>query len=269
MSCSWTSWSRWCGYARGAVVVAMIAAALGSGTGTASGAELAESQSAYSAQALFPLELTRTGEASADWDPLEPLNRVVFALNGLLDRGAIEPLARGWRALLPRSVRSGVTRVSANLQFPVRFVGCLAEGRPVASGQEVARFLTNSTIGFAGVFDPATRIGLRVHDEDLGRSFGRWGVGPGPYLVLPLLGPNSFRDLLDLPLRSAANAAPGLSAVNLINRRAARIAQVDAARAASLDLYVFARATYLRTRRVPEPGSLALRTAGADGRNAR
>jgi phospholipid-binding lipoprotein MlaA len=210
---------------------------------------------AYAARALAPDAGRVAARAAADWDPLEPLNRAIFALNGGLDTALFQPLARGWKAVTPQGVRDAFGRVSDHLQYPAHLLGCLTQGRLLAGGQETARFAVNSTVGLAGLFDPAARISLRPQREDLGRSLGRWGVGPGPYLVLPLIGPSAVRDLLDVPLRSAASALPPLNVIELINGRAAILVQVDTARAASVDLYLFARSTYLRGRRRVSSGS--------------
>jgi phospholipid-binding lipoprotein MlaA len=182
-------------------------------------------------------------------DPLEWVNRGFFALNDGVDVYVLEPTARGWRAVTPRFVRRAVEHFFSNLQFPVRFVGCLTQGELVASGSELGRFVLNSTVGLAGFLDPASRIGLQLHQEDLGQSLGTWGVGPGPYLVLPLLGPSSVRDLVDLPLSSATSFIPGLNVLNVVNTRAELIVEVREAKAASLDYYSFVRNAYLQRRR--------------------
>jgi phospholipid-binding lipoprotein MlaA len=187
----------------------------------------------------------------------------VFSLNGVIDVFAIEPAARGWRAVTPQGFRDAVERFFDNLEFPVRLLGCLTQGRIAASGQELGRFLVNSTAGVAGLFDPASRIGLEPHKEDLGKSLGIWGLGPGPYLVIPVLGSSSTRDLVDLPLRSAGRLVPGLNLVSAVNTRSGLIAQVDAARAASLDLYLLARRAYFQSRR--RPGRAAVLSAEASG----
>jgi phospholipid-binding lipoprotein MlaA len=188
------------------------------------------------------------GTDVVEWDPVEGLNRGFFAFNDVLDVYAIEPAARGWKAVTPQGVRNSVTRFFTNLQFPLRFVGCLTQGKVVAGGSEVVRFVLNTTVGVAGFFDPATPVGFPLHDEDLGQSFGVWGIGAGPYLVLPFLGPTTGRDFLDIPLGSTASLVPGLNLVNLVNTRAGLLVEIREAKDASLDYYAFIRSAYLQRR---------------------
>jgi len=187
--------------------------------------------------------------APAESDPFEPLNRGFFAFNDGIDVYALEPVARGWRSVTPRPLRRALAQFFSNLQFPVRFVGCLAQGQLVDSGQEIGRFVVNTTVGIAGLFDPASRIGLPLHPEDLSQALGTWGVGPGPYIVFPVLGPSSLRDVVDIPLGAASSLLPGLNVLNLVNTRADLIVEVREAKAASLDYYSLVRNAYLQRRR--------------------
>ncbi len=127
-------------------------------------------------------------------DPLESVNRGVFWVNDKLYFYLFKPIARGFR-VVPMGVRTHVRNVFTNLAFPIRFVNNLLQLKFGGAGLESYRFLLNSTIGLAGIFDPAGYIPeLKSHDEDLGQTFGRWGIGHGFYLVLPILGPSSLRD---------------------------------------------------------------------------
>jgi phospholipid-binding lipoprotein MlaA len=127
-------------------------------------------------------------------DPLESVNRGVFWVNDKLYFYLFKPIARGLR-VVPVGVRTHVRNVFTNLAFPIRFVNNLLQLKFGGAGLESYRFLLNSTIGLAGIFDPAGYIPeLKSHDEDLGQTFGRWGIGHGFYLVLPILGPSSLRD---------------------------------------------------------------------------
>jgi phospholipid-binding lipoprotein MlaA len=208
----------------------------------------ASDKPAYSAQAREPAPVG-SDEPLREWDPIEPVNRAFFKFNDALDVYVLEPTARGWRAVTPQGLRNSVSRFFVNVLFPLRFAGCLAQGRPLDSASELLRFGLNTTVGLAGFFDPASRIGLELHEEDLGQALGRWGIGPGPYLMLPVLGPNSLRDLIDIPLGSAASLVPGLNIVNVVNTRAGLIVEVREAKAASLDYYSFVRNAYLQRRR--------------------
>jgi phospholipid-binding lipoprotein MlaA len=187
--------------------------------------------------------------AEDEWDPIEPVNRGLFGFNDGLDVWVIEPAARGWKAITPQGLRKSVDRFFSNLRFPVRFVGTLAQGRLLDSGEELGRFVLNTTVGIAGFFDPASLIGLQLNDEDLGQALGSWGLGPGPYVVLPILGIYTVRDLVDLPLGAAASLVPGVNAINAVNTRAGFLAEIREAKAASLDYYSFARNAYLQRRR--------------------
>lgn len=191
-------------------------------------------------------------------DPLQPVNRGVFWVNDRIDRWAFEPVAKGWRWLAPEVVRHRLGLFLANLGFPVRFVGNLAQGELRNTGDELGRFVVNTTAGVLGFFDPATRLGLERHDEDFGQALGRWGIGGGPYLMLPIFGPSNPRDALGLVVDSALGYGPSLVSpvagpvvwgVERVNTRADLIEEVQEARDVSLDYYVFVRNAYLQSRR--------------------
>jgi ABC-type transporter lipoprotein component MlaA len=129
-------------------------------------------------------------------DPIEPVNRFSLRLTKAALDYVVQPLALGYRALVPEPAREAVGRFSYNLTFPDRFVSLLLQGRGKDSAEETGRFLMNSTVGLLGLFDPAERVGLDTFPEDVGQAFGRWGVPPGPYVFLPLLGPSNARDTL-------------------------------------------------------------------------
>ncbi len=133
-------------------------------------------------------------------DPLEPLNRLIFTFNDRLYFYFLKPVARGWR-VLPRPMRTSLSRFYSNIQTPIRFVNCGLQLKLRDAGSEALRFGINSTIGILGLFDPARKFwGLRKKDEDLGQSLGYYGVGPGFYVVLPFFGPSSLRDGVGLLL---------------------------------------------------------------------
>lgn len=130
----------------------------------------------------------------AQSDPFEKFNRAVFSFNTVVDRYTLEPLAKGYRAVTTPPIREGVGNVLHNLRAPVTFANDVLQAAPKRAGTTVARFGINSTIGVVGIFDVASTMGLEKHSEDFGQTLGRWGVDPGPYLVLPLLGPSTIRD---------------------------------------------------------------------------
>lgn len=137
-----------------------------------------------------------------DNDPLEFVNRFTFAFNDALDTMLIQPAAATYRVILPRPVRNGVRNVLRNLDGPVILANDLLQGEFDRAGDTFMRFLINSTIGVAGIFDVAAEWGYEYHEEDFGQTLGSWGVGEGFYLVLPLLGPSTARDTVGIVVDS-------------------------------------------------------------------
>jgi phospholipid-binding lipoprotein MlaA len=127
-------------------------------------------------------------------DPLERFNRVSFAFNDALDKAVAKPVAKAYVKVMPRFVRTGVSNVFNNLNTLNSVVNDVLQGKVRQAGRDSARFLMNSTFGLGGLLDPASKAGLEFNDEDFGQTFGKWGMEPGPYLMLPLLGPSTFRD---------------------------------------------------------------------------
>jgi phospholipid-binding lipoprotein MlaA len=127
-------------------------------------------------------------------DPLERFNRSMFAFNDAVDRTVARPVAKAYVKVAPRFVRTGVSNVFNNLNTLGTAVNDVLQGKMKQAGRDSARFLMNSTLGLGGLFDPASAAGLELNDEDFGQTFGKWGMKPGPYLMLPLLGPSTFRD---------------------------------------------------------------------------
>ncbi len=131
-------------------------------------------------------------------DPFEGWNRFWFEVNDALYFGVFKPLAQGYEFIIPERPRGWVRNFFDNLMYPVRLVGCLLQGKFESAGMETSKFLINSTIGLAGFADLTegrkTVRPIPTGDEDIGQAFGAWGMGPGPYLVWPVLGPSSARD---------------------------------------------------------------------------
>jgi phospholipid-binding lipoprotein MlaA len=127
-------------------------------------------------------------------DPLERFNRSMFAFNDAIDKAVAKPAAKAYVKVTPRFVRTGVSNVFNNLNTLGTAVNDVLQGKMKQAGRDSARFLMNSTLGLGGLFDPASAAGLELNDEDFGQTFGKWGVKPGPYLMLPFLGPSTFRD---------------------------------------------------------------------------
>jgi phospholipid-binding lipoprotein MlaA len=189
-------------------------------------------------------------DGTVDPDPYEAQNRVIFAFNDGLDRLALEPLSRLWRFVTPQILRTGLDNVFTNLRFPVRAVSCLGQGRPKDAGEETVRFLVNSTLGVAGVWDPSTKLfHWPFFDEDTGQMLAVWGLPSGPFWMIPLLGASTPRDTVGYIVDSFLNLTPSYGApVAWLNGRAIAIPTVDRAREASLDYYLFVRDAYLQRR---------------------
>jgi phospholipid-binding lipoprotein MlaA len=148
-----------------------------------------------------------TGTSSADElanapaqkvnDPFERINRSMFHLNDSFTTHTLQPIVHGYERVLPRPVRTSISNFFDNLDFPIRFGNDVLQGRIVRSGQEVGKFVINSTAGVGGLFRVSDQVqGLAdVPGEDFGLTLGRWGLPTGPYLVVPLIGPSNFRDL--------------------------------------------------------------------------
>ena len=129
------------------------------------------------------------------YDPFEKFNRGMFWFNDKAYFYVMKPVAKGWRWLAPEPLRLGIRNFFSNLRAPIRFVNAALQGKFRDAGNELTRFGVNSTLGIGGLFDPAkAHFGIERKIEDTGQTLAHYGVGPGPYLVLPFLGPSNFRD---------------------------------------------------------------------------
>lgn len=203
---------------------------------------------------------TREAMAPTDaYDPIEPLNRAVYRVNDLGDRYLLRPVASGYERALPQQLRTGVRNVFSNMLYPVTIANDLLQGKFSQCGRDGARFLVNSTVGLAGIFDPATRIGLTANDEDFDQTLAVWGVGEGPYLMIPIFGPRTLRhfvgDTVDAPLTPFLNIADGDVDLTLgawviyqVDNRS-RLLDADKQVYESFDPYIFVRDAYLQNRR--------------------
>ena len=199
--------------------------------------------------------------ADAAQDPFEPFNRAMFRFNLALDRYALEPVARAYAGLVPPGAREAVHNVFLNVQLPVSAVNALLQEDATRAAQALGRFAINSTFGLAGAFDPAGAAGLDHVDEDFGQTLAVWGVGSGPYLVLPALGPTTARgasgrvaDIFLDPSSYALNRAPGFArpvfvATNVVSARARGLDRFAAAARDALDLYAVVRSGYFQRRK--------------------
>jgi phospholipid-binding lipoprotein MlaA len=238
------------------------------------GAAVAAESGAYerplavaAADTAAPAASTGTGDDDfAEWeqdtgvevsDPLETVNRGVFWFNEQADRFVIKPVAKGYDWLLPKPVKRGVSNVFDNLFTPVVAVSDLMQGNVQESAEDVGRFVVNSTVGVVGIFDVATGWGLEKRREDIGQAFGAWGIGSGPYLVLPILGPSSVRDgvgLIGNYFLSPQNYIEddgvrwGVTVLGGIDTRYRLLDASTVLEQAALDRYAFVRSSYAQYR---------------------
>ena len=146
-----------------------------------------------------PIPVVAAPDATSDmaqsaYDPLEGFNRGTYAVSMGLDRAVFRPVTHGYMAVTPTPIRHRVSAFVYNLGEPSTFVNDVLQGKPKRASRTTARFAINSTVGLLGLFDVAAGWGIRSHDADFGQTFGRYGVKPGPYLYVPVLGPSNFRD---------------------------------------------------------------------------
>ena len=191
-------------------------------------------------------------------DPIEPVNRAIFSFNMFLDTWLLEPVARAYRFVAPEAVRRSVANFLANLRSPVIFANDALQGERERAGITLGRFMINTTMGVAGLFDPASAFGYPRHDEDFGQTLGVWGAPSGPYLMLPLLGPSNGRDTVGRvgdyfinPLNQCCITQDerfGLLGVTAVSEREANIELLDDLRANSIDLYATIRTIYTQKR---------------------
>jgi len=187
-------------------------------------------------------------------DPWQGLNRVTHKFNSVADRIVLRPLALGYRAILPRFVRSGVRHFFENLDDVNNSVNNFLQGKPAAGASDLARVVINSTIGVGGLWDPASRMKLVKHEEDFGQTFAVWGIPRGPYLVLPFLGPSTVTDAFGRPFNEVFDPVLYLHPIDHRNRLyVTRVVQLRASllsveSAVFGDEYLFYRDAYLQRR---------------------
>lgn len=191
-------------------------------------------------------------------DPWENWNRKVFSFNEKVDTAVVRPIATAYVKVVPQPVRTGVTNFYGNFSDLWSAVNNLLQGKIANGLQDVMRVGTNTLFGIGGLFDVATEVGLERHGEDFGQTLGRWGVGAGPYLVLPLFGPSSVRDTAALPLDRAVTPALAfsddptrffLAGLGLVNERANLLPATRMLDDMALDKYSFVRDAYMQRRR--------------------
>ena len=211
-----------------------------------------------------------------DYDPLEPVNSAIFEFNYRVDKYVVKPVAQVYNFFIPPDVQQSFSNVFQNIRFVPRLFNNLLQAKFQGAGIELSRFLINSTLGVGGLFDPAKiMFELETPQEDLGQTFGTYGVPPGPFLMIPLLGPFTLRDgigfigdtFLDpfnwlvLPIFEIADAPRliqhdptisyarlGMSAGETVNLRSLTLEKFQGVEEGTLDLYGAVRNAYLQQR---------------------
>jgi len=196
-------------------------------------------------------------------DPLESANRTVFKFNDALDRAILKPAAQGYTWAIPQGVRNSVTNVFENVGDTYTMANDLLQGKVADGSEDLMRVVMNTFFGVGGLFDVASQAGLPKHNQDFGLTLAHYGVPPGPYLVVPLLGPSTLRDSSDFIVTYFAdpltyvkpdwvNAV--LFGVRLVNSRANLLGATDLLSGAALDKYSFVRNAYLQRRQYLSTG---------------
>lgn len=204
-------------------------------------------------------------EAVADFkqtnDPLEPTNRVFYAINDGLDTVILTPAAKAYRFVLPGKVREGIHNVLANVGTPVLLTNDMLEGKPRRAGDTAMRFVINTTVGVLGIFDVAKGWGYPEHDADFGMTLANWGVPEGPFLFLPILGPSGPRDstgfTVDIALDPFTWVGQGVGVTaanwsrvgfNALDQRERYLDATDQIKKTALDPYATFRSLYRQNR---------------------
>jgi phospholipid-binding lipoprotein MlaA len=200
---------------------------------------------------------TGATQAKNPRDPWEGMNRGLYKFNDVVDRATLKPAAKGYKKVTPEWFRRGVGNFFSNLQYPATIINQLLQGKPKLAARDTGRLLTNTLLGFGGILDPASRVGLEKNDEDLGQTLGAWGVPSGPFIMLPFLGPTTVRDapssfaefFID-PLTYADvkwEVLWGARALDVVDVRAQYLS-LDPVIERSYDPYAFVRNSWLQRR---------------------
>lgn len=207
-------------------------------------------------------------------DPIQPLNEAIFEFNLAVDKGIIRPVAKAYEYVLPEFVRDSVRNFIRHLKTPVILANDILQGEIDRATQTAGRFTFNTIAGFGGLFDPAAGAGVEFHEEDFGQTLAVWGVGEGPYLMLPFLGPSSGRDFAGFIVDTALDPfqwwgynsdsfladSQGIirAGVEVIDTRSRNYRQLEDLEETSLDFYATVRSLYRQQRE-------SLIRNGADG----
>ena len=198
-------------------------------------------------------------------DPLEKINRKVYKFDRAIDKAVLRPAAVAYTKVVPEAGRRGSSHFFDNIEEPRNFVNAVLQGKPKVALRALGRFIINSTLGVGGLADHATKMGIREQKEDFGQTFAVWGIGSGPYLVLPLLGPSTLRDTAGRGAEFAGGDPaefglgrlhlqwyieyPAITGPRLLSARADLLDSADKLLNGTADEYATVRSAYLQERR--------------------
>ena len=194
---------------------------------------------------------------SAPGDPIEPINRGIYSFNSTFDHYLLKPIAKGYDFVVPGPIKTGVTNVFQNVSDVQSLVSDALQLKGAKFGDDLGRVMLNTTFGIGGIFDLATPMGIERGNEDIGQTLGYWGIGAGPYLVIPFLGPSSLRDAVGrygdsqinpLSRVSSVPVRNSLTGLSVVDARVGLFPAEDLLNQASLDKYTFLRSAYLQRR---------------------
>ena len=195
--------------------------------------------------------------AAAPGDPLEPVNRGIYSFNNTFDHYLFRPVAKGYDTIVPVPVKTGVSNVFQNVSDAQSLVSDALQLKGQKFNDDLGRVMINTTIGLGGIFDLATPMGIERGNEDLGQTLGYWGLGAGPYLVIPFLGPSSARDIVGryaegqydpVSLVSSVPVRNSLLGTRVVDARVGLFPAEALMNQAALDRYTFLRSAYLQRR---------------------
>jgi phospholipid-binding lipoprotein MlaA len=210
--------------------------------------------------ATTPTASTTADDADTEHDPAEPVNRAIFKVNVAADHAVMRPVAQAYADYVPEGVQKGIHNVVQNLKEPAVAVNDALQGNVNQAWQSVQRLAVNSTVGVAGIFDVASQLGLPPHKADFGQTLAVWGVGEGPFVELPLLGPSNARDTVGTAVDMALNpltfvggapatyAGVATGSANVVDVRSQHLHDLDELERNSLDYYATLRSVYRQHR---------------------
>lgn len=206
---------------------------------------------------------TPGGVSEAELDRFEKTNRAIYKFNKGVDTAVLKPVTQGYRAVVPGIARRGVSNALDNVDEPLSFINAVLQGKFKVAFRAVDRFMINSTFGLGGLFDHASEMGLHKQEEDFGQTLAAWGVGSGPYVMLPLLGPSTLRDTVGFGVDTVTDPWSkfqkhvaglngteriGVTAGEAIDLRSRLVDTADPLLATALDEYATVRAAFLQQR---------------------